>query len=91
MGEKESPAMTSHKRGDISLIKQDKDNISLSKRQRKVRNLLYAGWFSAAEISIALGYADPRSYIRELREKGVNVLDEWIEDEETRYKRYHIK
>lgn len=77
--------------GEISFDGQGKDNINLSKRQRKVYNLLCTGWYSAAGVSIALGYSDPRSYIRELREKGVNVLDEWIEDEETRYKRYTIK
>lgn len=85
------PAMTGHERGDISLVGQNKDNINLSKRQRKVFDLLCTGWYSAADISIALHYADPRSYIRELRDKGINVLDEWIEGDETRYKRYTIK
>lgn len=77
--------------GKISFGGQDKDTPKLSKRQRKVYELLRTGKFSTADIAIRLHYADPRSYIRELRDKGINVLDEWIEGDETRYKRYTIK
>jgi hypothetical protein len=77
-----------HDRGDNIPMRQDKGNISLSKRQRKVYNLLCTGKHSAADISIQLGYSDPRSYIRDLREKGVIIHDEWVENEDTRYKRY---
>lgn len=35
------------------------------------------GKFSAADISKALGLSDPRGYIRDLREKGVNIRDEY--------------
>jgi|GEM_PF-6512954 len=35
----------------------------LSNRQKKVYTLLKSGKLSAADITIALGYCDPRSYI----------------------------
>jgi Icc-related predicted phosphoesterase len=63
----------------------------LSNRQKKIYDLLKAGKFSAADITIALGYCDPRSYIRELRNRGITVLDEWISKNGTHYKRYWIK
>lgn len=63
----------------------------LSNRQKKIYDLLMAGKFSAADITIALGYCDPRSYIRELRHRGITVLDEWISKNGTHYKRYWIK
>jgi hypothetical protein len=62
----------------------------LSKRQRKVFDLLLSGKQSAADITIQLGYSDPRSYVRELREKGINVQDEWLQREDVRFKRYWI-
>jgi ABC-type siderophore export system fused ATPase/permease subunit len=37
------------------------------------------------------GFADPRSYIRELRNRGINVLDEWIRKDDVHFKRYWIK
>lgn len=63
----------------------------LSKRQRKVAELLRSRKCSAADISVALHYSDPRSYIRELRDKGINVLDEWVSKDDVRYKRYWIE
>lgn len=38
--------------------------IDLTKRQRAVYHLLKSGKYSAADISIHLGYADPRSLLR---------------------------
>lgn len=57
MGAKEQrPAMTGHERGDIILTRHDKDNISLSNRQRKVYNLPCSGGkFSSTNITIRLG------------------------------------
>lgn len=63
----------------------------LSNRQTKVLNLLKTRKCSAADISVALHYSDPRSYIRELRDKGINVLDEWVSKDDVRYKRYWIE
>lgn len=80
------------KRGqNISLSKcESKDRIKLSKRQKKVYDLLLTGKHSVTDITIALGYGDPRSYIRDIREKGITVNDEWIEKGEVRYKVYWI-
>jgi hypothetical protein len=69
---------------------QDKDTQSLSKRQKKVAELLMTGKFSAADISVALHFSDPRGHIRNLRNKGINVADEWIKSEDVRFKRYWI-
>lgn len=86
----ESPAMPEQIRGEISLEMLDKDIPKLSNRQKKVAKLLLNGKYSAADISIALHYSDPRSYIRELRDKGINVQDEWIKVDDVRFKRYWI-
>lgn len=64
--------------------------VKLSKRQQKVHDLLCTRKCSAADVSIALGYSDPRSYIRDIRAKGVPVRDEWVEDDGVRWKRYWI-
>lgn len=90
---KEAPeGLNGSKRGqNISLSKcESKDRIKLSKRQKKVYELLLTGKYSVTDITIALGYGDPRSYIRDLRAKGVNIQDRWIEGEDTRYKVYWI-
>lgn len=80
------------KRGqNISLSKcESKDRIKLSKRQMKVYDLLLTGKHSVTDITIALGYGDPRSYIRDIREKGITVNDEWVEKQDVRYKLYYI-
>ena len=80
------------KRGERLLYECEtaKDKINISDRQRSVLNLLRQGRYSAADITIALGYCHPASYIRTLRYKGFNILDEWVENEDTRYKRYWI-
>lgn len=65
-----------------------KDRITA--RQKNVENLLREGKHSVTDITIKLRYADPRSYIRYLRDKGVNVRDEWVEKKDSRYKIYWI-
>jgi len=74
----------------LSVCEQGKDIKQLSKRQKKVFDLLCTGKHSVTDITIALGYGDPRSYIRDLREKSIAVNDEWIEKGEVRYKVYWI-
>lgn len=45
---------------------------------------------SVIEIAMRLRIADPRSEIRNLRNKGVNVLDYWEAGRDGKYKRYYI-
>lgn len=65
---------------------------TLPRLQRAVYNLLaQGGQFSAADISIRLHLSDPRGHIRNLRDKGIRVLDEWhISEHGTRYKQYFL-
>lgn len=79
-------------RGERSLYECEtaKDKNNLSNRQRNVLNLLRRGKHSAADITIALGLCDPRSYIRTLRDKGFKIVDEWVEGKDTRFKKYWI-
>lgn len=62
----------------------------LSERQKKVFNLLLTGEHSVTDITIALGYADPRSYIRDIRAKGIVVNDRWVVNGDVRYKVYWL-
>ena len=76
---------------NVSLSKcESKDRIKLSKRQKEVYKLLLTGKYSVTDITIKLGYADPRSYVKTLRDKGIAVYDQWIENKEVRYKVYWI-
>ena len=64
---------------------------SLSSRQKKVFDLLCTGKQSVTDITIALGYGDPRSYIRDLRDKAITVNDEWIDaGDGVKFKRFWI-
>ena len=60
--------------------------------QRTVYNLLArGGQYSAADISTCLHLSDPRGHIRNLRDKGIPILDEWRKSEHgTRYKLYFL-
>lgn len=76
---------------NISLSKcESKDRIKLSKRQKKVYDLLLTGKYSVTDITIKLGYADPRSYVKTLRDKGITINDQWEEKQNVRYKLYYI-
>lgn len=70
-------------------------NISeLPYQQKRVIILLYKAKEpqSVADISKALGQADPRGHIRELRIKGYPIDDVWCKSKyKGRYKRYFIK
>ena len=88
---KECPTRQEPMQGTISFDADTKDIVKLSKRQKKVYDLLLTGKHSVTDITIALGYGDPRSYVRDIREKGITVNDEWIEKGEVRYKVYWIE
>lgn len=76
---------------DVCISKDTKK--SLSFHQHRVYNLLQTGGkYSAADISVALRLSDPRSCIRDLRAKGIDILDEWVPSEHgSRFKRYYIR
>jgi len=96
MKQKENSTLQESMQGVISFDEVDDTDMNkiyncLSKRQKKVFDLLCTGKQSVTDITIALGYGDPRSYIRDIREKGITVNDEWIEKGESRYKVYWIE
>lgn len=66
---------------------------SLPYHQNRVFKLLSDGIpRSVADISIALRLSDPRGIIRDLRQKGIPVLDEWCDSKHGgRFKRYFIR
>lgn len=91
MKKKESPDRGEPMQGNNSLEGIIKDKPILSKRQKNVYELLRTGKHSVADITIKLGYADPRSYIRYLRDKGVLVKDEVVHKDDVAFKRYWIE
>lgn len=77
-----------------NLISRHKDSKNLfAFHQRRVFNLLSDGIPRAvADISADLRLSDPRSVIRDLRNKGVNISDFWCDSAHgSRYKRYFIE
>ena len=47
---------------------------------------------AAADISAVLRLSDPRSCIRDLRAKGIDILDEWVPSEHgSKFERYYIR
>lgn len=46
---------------------------------------------TAMDISFRCRISDPRSTIRDIRERGIEVKDEWVEIDGTRFKRYWIE
>lgn len=67
--------------------------VKLSFHQNRVYDLLSDGVHrSAADITNALGLSDPRSIIRDLRDKGVPISDEWCDAVHGgRFKRYFVR
>lgn len=63
----------------------------MTARREKVAKLLRADWQTATAITLATGYSDPRGYIRDLRDMGVNIADRWIKGDGVRFKQYHIE
>ena len=68
-------------------------NNSRGFHQKRVLSLLQRGEkLSAADITVALHVSDPRSHIRDLRAKGIEISDEWVKAEHGgRFKRYFIR
>lgn len=58
---------------------------------RRVFNLLSIGKRSVVDITLQLRIADPRAVIRQIRDVGITVRDEWCTTEGgKRYKRYWV-
>ena len=74
----------------ISKCERSKDIKQLSKRQRKVFDLLLSGKHTVTQMTIKTGYSDIRSYIKEIRDKNIPVQDEWVQKDDIRFKRYWI-
>ena len=71
---------------------QCKGSAKLPRLQAKVLEMLKRGKCSVGDISAVYRISDPRGHIRDLREKGVNILDEWCKgDDGIRFKRYWIE
>jgi hypothetical protein len=64
----------------------------LARIQRKVYAAFAGGAkLTAADISIITHCSDPRTHIRSLRHKGIEILDEWRNsDDGVRYKVYWL-
>ena len=91
---KEAPeGLNGSKRGqNFSLSKCERCKCTklLSKRQRKVFDLLLSGKHTVTQMTIKTGYSDIRSYIKEIRDKNIPVQDEWVQKADIRFKRYWI-
>jgi hypothetical protein len=90
----ERPALDEQTRAEKSERQgKDKNNIlsTLTARQKNIYNLLCFRKCSAADISIELGYSDPRSHVARIIQKGIQVQSAWVNKSDTRYKIYWIE
>jgi len=63
----------------------------MSRREMNVYRLLCDGKKSVTDITMILGYSDPRGYFRNLRNKQIPVCDEWVRGDDTRFKVYWVE
>lgn len=61
------------------------------KQVRAIALLSDGGKHTVMEISFRCRIGDPRSVIRDIRERGIEVKDEWIEADGSRFKMYWIE
>lgn len=62
-----------------------------AEKQTKAICLLSDGYkHTAMDISFRLRISDPRATIRDIRNLGINVQDEWVMENGSRFKRYWI-
>ena len=69
----------------------NKLNKSAQKQINAILLLSDGNKHTAMEISFRLHISDPRSTIRDIRERGIDVKDEWCEENGCRFKRYWIE
>lgn len=56
-----------------------------------IHYLMGGGHYSVIDIANDLHIGDPRSAIRDLRNRGITVEDEWVSCMDGQYKRYWIE
>lgn len=61
------------------------------KRLRAIELLSDGKKHTVMHIAFACRIGDPRSVIRDIRELGIEVKDEWVEADGSRFKRYWIE
>lgn len=89
----QAPGTRSEHVGANTQIQGKYTTFTLGYHQARVYDLLCrGGHYSAADISATLRLSDPRSAIRDLRDKGVPIVDVWCDSEHGgRFKRYFIR
>lgn len=74
------------------VLNRDKGKPKLARLQMKVYEMLKCGKCSAGDISAVHRISDPRGHIRNLREKGIIIKDEWCRGSfGVRFKRYWVE
>lgn len=66
----------------------------LPNKQRRILEVLASGEkYTVAELTIKTHFADPRGIIRELRNKGYKIADEWRQNaqKDGKHKAYYLK
>ena len=78
---------------DVPVSKDTQKSLAFHQKRVYNLNLLQSGKkYSVADISAVLRLSDPRSCIRDLRAKGISILDEWVPSEHgSRFKRYFLR
>lgn len=90
-GKNITPTITAEEIMQYSLIS-SKNSAKFPKQQMKVYQMLLRGKCSVGDISAVHRVSDPRGHIRDLREKGVAIMDEWCKGSDgVRFKRYWIE
>lgn len=64
---------------------------TLTPKQQRLKNLLSNGKaYSVLDIASLLKIGDPRSEIRHLRKKGIQINDYWEPSQKSKFKKYYI-
>ena len=66
-------------------------NKTAQKQAQAILLLSDGGKHTAMDLSFRCRISDPRSTIRDIRNRGIVVCDEWVEENGSRFKRYWIE
>lgn len=69
----------------------NKLNKSAQKQTQAILLLSDGHKHTAMEVSFKCHISDPRSTIRDIRERGIDIKDEWVEENGSRFKHYWIE